>query len=350
MADKTVKALYGENELDDLEKASVTLVMYNQSEVKPLGKKRFKVVNPKNKKKHSIEFLIVSGVCKSILGLRASEHLQLLTINKENILAIDCNAVESGVSTKENCLSQYKDVFSGEGKINGQLHLEIDKNVHPVQLPTRRVPIALKEPLKKELDRLSNTGVIQKIGTLTEWISAIVVTIKKNGKVRPCIDPKPLNQALHRNHYPLPTIDDVLPLLSKAPVFTVLDAKNGFWHIQLDEQSSLATTFGAPWGRYRWLRMPFGLSSPLEEFQRRMDVALEGLPGQKAIADDILVFGSGDTYEEALEDHDRNLREVLTRCQQKGIKLNADKLQFRRKLPTWATLYLQKVLALVQAS
>ena len=98
--------------------------------------------------------------------------------------------------------------------------------------------IALREPLKHKLDRLSNIGVIQKVDTPTSWILALVVTTKKNGKVRLCIDPKPLNEALHRNHYPLPTIDDVLPLLSKARVFMVLDAKNGFWHIQLDEPSS----------------------------------------------------------------------------------------------------------------
>ena len=97
-----------------------------------------------------------------------------------------------------------------------------------VQLPTRRVPVGLKEPLKQELDQLSNIGVIQRVDTPTEWISAIVVTTKKNGKVGLCIDPKPLNQTLHRNHYPLPTIDDVLPLLSKARVFTVLKAKKWF--------------------------------------------------------------------------------------------------------------------------
>ena len=205
--------------------------MYNQSEVKPLGKKRFRVTNPKNNKKYSIEFHIVGGVspCKSILCLRASKHLQLLTI----ILAVDSNEVDPVNLKKEDCISVYKDVFSGKGKLDGQLHLEIDKNVHPVELPTRRVPIALKEPLKQELDRLSNIGMIQKVDTPTEWISAVVVTTKKNGKVRLCIDPKPLNEALRRNHYPLPTIDDVLPLLSKARVFTVLDAKNGFWHIQL---------------------------------------------------------------------------------------------------------------------
>ena len=97
MADKTVKNLYGENGLDDMEKTSVTLVMYNKSEVKPVGKKRFKVVNPKNKKKYNIDFLIVTGACKCLLSLRVIEHLQLLTINKQNILAMDCNAVERGL-------------------------------------------------------------------------------------------------------------------------------------------------------------------------------------------------------------------------------------------------------------
>ena len=146
----------------------MTLVMYNKSEVKPVGKKRFKVINPKNKKKYNIDFLIVTGACKSLLSLRASEHLQLLTINKQNILAMDCNAVETGLFTKEDCLSLHKDIFSGEGKLEGQLHLEIDQTVPAGQLSTRRrVLIALKEPLKQELDRLSNIGVIQRVDTPT---------------------------------------------------------------------------------------------------------------------------------------------------------------------------------------
>ena len=118
--------------------------------------------------------------------------------------------------------------FQQKGNCNCKLHLKIDQTVQVVQLPTRRVPVGLKEPLKQELDQLSNIGVIQRVDTPTEWISAIVVTTKKNGKVGLCIDPKPLNQTLHRNHYPLPTIDDVLPLLSKARMFTVLKAKKWF--------------------------------------------------------------------------------------------------------------------------
>lgn len=174
--------------------------------------------------------------------MRAIKHLQLLTVNSQNIISVESSSVEEKDPRVEDYISQYTDVFTGEGKLEGLLHLEIDKNMQPVQLPTRKVPIALREPLKQELDRLLNIGVIRKVDIPTNWISALVVTTKKNGKVRLCIDPKPLNEALHGNHYPLPTID-VLPLLSKAHVFTVLDARNGFWHIQLDEPSSFATTF-----------------------------------------------------------------------------------------------------------
>lgn len=93
-----------------------------------------------------------------------------------------------------------------------------------------------------------------------------------------------------RNHYPLPVIDDLLPELSKAKVFSVVNAKNGFLHVQLDTDSSFLTTFGAPWGRYRWTRMPFGICPAPEEFQRRLDTALTGLQGIVPISDDILIY------------------------------------------------------------
>ena len=126
-------------------------------------------------------------------------------------------------------------------------------------------------------------------------------------------------------------IEDVLPELTNAQCFTVLDTKNGFWHVSLDEESSYATTFGTPWGRYRWLRMPFGISPAPEEFQRRLDQALVGLNGCKAIADDILVFGCGGHDDEAVRDHDKKLVALLQRCRDKGVKLNREKLQLRLK-------------------
>jgi len=72
----------------------------------------------------------------------------------------------------------------------------------------------------------------------------------------------------------------------------------------LDEESSFLTTFNTPYGRYRWLVMPFGVSSAPEIFQQRMSQALEGLSGVAVIADDILVFGEGETEQEAMISHE----------------------------------------------
>ena len=155
--------------------------------------------------------------------------------------------------TAESILKEYADVIRGEGKLEGDLHLEIDPNVPPVQLSTRKVPIAIKEKLREEIDCLEGLNIITPVNVPTSWISPTVVTLKKNGNVRLCVDPKPLNQALKCNHYPLPTIKDVLPELSNARYFTVLDAENGFWHVPLDKESSYTTTFGTQWDRYRWL-------------------------------------------------------------------------------------------------
>ena len=117
----------------------------------------------------------------------------------------------------------------------------------------------------------------------------MVTVAKKSGDIRLCLDPKPLNNVLKRNSYPMSTIDDVLPHLHNAKVFTLCDVKNGFWHVELDEKSSYLTTFGTPWSRYRWLRLPFGLKPSPEEFVRRLSQALEGLDGVKPVADDILI-------------------------------------------------------------
>ena len=126
------------------------------------------------------------------------------------------------------------------------------------------------------------------------------------------------------------TIDDLLPELSQAKMFSVCDVSNGFWHVKLDEESSLLTTFETPFGRYKWKRMPFGISPAPEVFQRRLDEALDGMPGVHTIADDILITGVGSNMDDETADHDRKLHRLLQRCRSKEIRINADKLKFRQ--------------------
>ena len=151
-----------------------------------------------------------------------------------------------------------------------------------------------------------------------------VVTEKPNAKLRVCIDPQHLNRALKRSHYPLPVIEDILPELNDVKVFSKADLKDGFLQIQLDEESSKLTTFQTPWGRYRYLRMPFGISPAPGYFQRKLAQNLEGLNGAYKIAYDILITGRGSTLKEAVKDHDATLLKLLDRCRERNLKLNRE--------------------------
>ena len=142
-------------------------------------------------------------------------------------------------------------------------------------------------------------------------------------------EPIDLNRALRRENYPLPTIEDVATRLHGAKVFSILDVRNGFWHVVLDEEPSHLTTFNTPFGRYRWKRMPFGIRSAPEIFQRKMNELIEGLKGVEVIADDFVVVGYGASSEAAVKDHDRNLVAFLERYDTRGVRMNADKVKLR---------------------
>ena len=178
--------------------------MYNNTEDKPIGKKRVQVVNPRNGRKYSVEFVVVKGKGKPLRCLRASEQMQLISLVRQNIMAIQSEEPSQSKTPliAESILKEHADVFRGEGKLEGDLHLKIDPNVPPVQLPTRKVPIAIKEKLKGELDRLEGLNIITPVNVPTSWISATVVTLKKNGNVRLCVDPnhftKPSNATTTR--------------------------------------------------------------------------------------------------------------------------------------------------------
>ena len=170
--------------------------------------------------------------------------------------------------------------------------------------------------------------VISTVEEPTDWTSGIVVVHKSNGSLRICIDPQQLNKGLKRRTYQVPTVEELLPELTKARVFSKCDVKSGFWHIKLDEASSKLTTFSTPFGRYKWNRMPFGIAPAPEIFQCRLEQALLGLPGVRNIHDDIIVFGEGDSIDEAVVSHDARMLALLQRCEEQNIVLNDSEGKF----------------------
>ncbi|XP_040357348.1 uncharacterized protein K02A2.6 [Ixodes scapularis] len=120
----------------------------------------------------------------------------------------------------------------------------------------------------------------------------------------------------------MPTLEDVAPHLHGAKFFSTLDASSGFWQIKLSEASSHICTMSTPYGRYRFLRMLFGISTAPEVFQRAMHGVLEGLKNVAVVMDDILVWGT------TIQEHDANLKNLLERCERRDLKLNLKKGHF----------------------
>jgi len=114
------------------------------------------------------------------------------------------------------------------------------------------VLVALRDKVKAKLDDQEERGIVEKVTTPTDWISSMVVVTTPN-KIRICLDPNDLNKAVIRPKYQMPTLDELLPKLNKAKVFSTLDAKDGFYQVGLDESSSLKTTFWTPFGCYKYL-------------------------------------------------------------------------------------------------
>ena len=148
-----------------------------------------------------------------------------------------------------------------------------------------------------------------------------MIAEKKDGSLRICIDPRELNKALQREHYTLPVLEDSLHELGRSRFFTKADLASGYWHVELDDESSMLTTFQTCHGRYRWRRLPFGTKVSSEIFQKRLLEVLGDLKGVVVIADDIIIHG------ETQEEHDRNLEKFLQRCREVGIRLNKTKFQ-----------------------
>ncbi|XP_035679983.1 uncharacterized protein K02A2.6-like [Branchiostoma floridae] len=247
--------------------AQRVLKMYNNSEIVSEGETDLKMINPKTGKRYVVNFVVIDSDSMPLLGANAIQQIGVVTVHYDRILAIrgsipmDETSTVNKPLTKESLIQEYKDVFTGLGRLPGECHLETDDSITPKVHPPRRVPVAIKEQLKTELDRMTREGVIEPVTVPTPWVSSLVTVRKPSGKLRICIDPRDLNKALKGSHYPAPTIEDIIPELSKAKVFSVLDAKNGYWQVALDEESSVLTTFNTPNGRYKWKRLPFGIKS-----------------------------------------------------------------------------------------
>ena len=315
----TYQELRQHKAISKMKNSSVRLRMYSGDVTRSLGECTAWAIN--GEKRLKVTFQLVNLQEQPLLSAVTSIELGLIKLG-ENAEFVNSVQPSSGERKElQEIVNEYEDVFKGLGRLPGEVKIHLRADAIPVQCPPRKVPVALKDQIIQRVRQLQQQKVIEPVSGPTEWISQMLVVARKGKKLRVTLDPYHLNKAAKRSHYPLPVLSDVLPRLARAKYFSVADASDGFFQCVLEDSSTDLTTFWTPIGRYKYLRMPQGLSISPEIYQAKQMEALENLKGVEVIADDILIHG--ETYEE----HNENLKEFFKRCRKKNLKLNRAKLR-----------------------
>ena len=182
------------------------------------------------------------------------------------------------------------------------------------------MPYAYRDLVNKELDRLVEQGIVSPV-LFADWAALIILVLKSDKwSVRICGDF--VNQASIVDKYLIPKVEDLFASLSGGKSFTTLDMSQAYQQLVLEEPSKKLVMINTPKALFQYDRLPFGIASVPGIFQRVIDSLLQGIPGVVAYLDDILVTGLSDT------EHLESLKEVLTRLQKAGFRLNRKKCHF----------------------
>ena len=234
-------------------------------------------------------------------------------------LATNTVAVPLSANPQGHITSDYPRVFDGVVKMmeGEEFRIVLAEDAQPFCVRTpQTISFAYRDKLKAELD------LLLPVTEPTEWCTPIVVAPKKDSeRIRLCVDLSRLNCYVKRERYqsatPAQAVVDIA--VDRAKVFTKLDTLKGYHQCPLDKDSQLLTTFITPFGRFKFLRAPYGIPSISEHYNRRMDEAFDGLSGYRRVVDDVVIYDSDE------EQHDSRVRLFLQRCNEKNITLNRDK-------------------------
>ena len=226
--------------------------------------------------------------------------------------------------TMDTLKTDFKEAFEGRGCYPTKCHITRKPDSSGYIETPHRVPQRLMEPLKSKLDEMVSQKIIVPVDKPTDFVSNLVITQKKDGSLRLCLDPKFLNDQIKREHFQIPTFDDIVSNLGGKKYFTVLDQKDSYWQVELDEDSAPLTTFSTPFGRFMFLRMPFGISCAAEILQKKTYQVFGAIPDTHMIADDMLI--ASDTEVE----HDNTLRTALNTAIQSNVKFKLSKTQLKQ--------------------
>ena len=171
------------------------------------------------------------------------------------------------------------------------MKIEIHEGTKVISQNPSRLPDRLKEAVLVELDNLIKANIIEPSDS--HWASPLVPVAKPNGKKRLCVDFRKLYLVTPQQQSYIPCLDDILGKVGQSSVLSKLDLSKGFHQVVMDEDSTNLTTFVCPFGKFRFMRMPFGRKNAPAIFQSLMERVLAEWRNFAAVnIDDILIFSS----------------------------------------------------------
>ena len=257
--------------------------------------------------------------------------------NCSNKWSISENQLQGGPLKKQDILDIYSDVFTGIGKFPGLPYkFQLKPNAKPTRHEPRKVPIHLQDAFHDAIRNLEALRILKETKDVTEWVNSFVIVEKKidsnnshspghsmNKKLRICLDPRDLNEALEREPYYTHSIEEIIGKFHGMTRFTIADFNKGYWRVELDPESRKYTMMALDIGRFQWTQLPMGSIVAQDVFQRKLDAIFLSIPGVTGIADDMIIYGRSDL------EHDKHLINFLEVCRKNTLTLNPDKMQFR---------------------
>lgn len=270
----------------------------------------------------NLKFIVTNIDTYPILSAESCENFGLIVrVRKQNQSCIN-EVKHINLETELNKLmNEYQDIFDGIGKVQYEYKICIDESVKPHVAAPRKIPLSKEKQFKEQLMKMEENGIIKRVDRPTDWVNGVTLVEKKDGSLRICLDPRPLNKAIKRSHYEIPCVDNLFDKLVNSKIFSLFDVKSAYWHIPLDEDSSYLTTFITKYGRYRYCVMPFGLSCAAEAFQSTIDCIFSKHENINPYFDDIIIGSQNE------QQHLNQIRELFQVARKENLKFNKDKIQ-----------------------